>query len=261
VAATIALVIEAVLVVVLVVSVLGTTNIGDDAQELLKAAEQAMSSAGPGAQVDPNMVADILLQPAVLIAAFGLFGLAGPLAEELAKASGVAGRRPPTRYRAWFWGAAAGAGFGMTEAIALGGVLTTGWGAGMLVRAIAMVMHATMSGLAGLGWHAASIERRRGFGLFLLACAVGGHMAWNSLVLGSVVAGIASAAANMPALMGVASGAIFSLILLFFAIFLGFRVLARRLGEEEARARSVASGSEPDVPSAAATPPGDQAEG
>jgi hypothetical protein len=244
-AASVALVLEGVAVMVAIVALFGVANLSGDAQELVTAVERALESAGPGGAVDPAMVADVVLQPALFVAALGVFGVAGPLIEELAKASGVAVRRPPSRYRAWFWGTAAGAGFGVTESVALGSMLTAGWVAGILIRAIAMIMHAGMSGLAGLGWHAAVTEQRRGAGLALVLIAIVGHMAWNTLVLGSVVAGIASAAFEQPGLMGVASAAIFGLIGLFVAIFLGFRLISQRLGAEEARARAPAA-LEPD---------------
>jgi hypothetical protein len=240
-----AFLVEAIMVGAIAIGVIAFTDLERDVLQLLESFATAMESAGPGAQVDPGAVTAVLLEPLVLLSAFAVFGFGGPLAEELFKGAAALPRRPVTRYQAWFWGTAAGAGFGIVEAVTLGGLLTSGWIAGMLVRSVTMVMHATMSGAATLGWFAILQERRRTAGVVLLGAAIAGHMAWNSLVLGSVVAGVASALYSEPLLLTLASGFILALIALFVTIFLSFRVTAHKLGEEGARSGGLAGQTPP----------------
>ena len=146
--------------------------------------------------IDPNTVnalTALVLRPSFVLATFALFGMLGPGAEELAKVAGVALLRPRDRSRAFLIGAACGAGFGAVEALLLGAAgLGPTWAASMLVRVFSTLMHALLSGVAGVGWYYLAVERRWLAGVRNIAAAILGHAAWNSLVLAAVLGGIAS---------------------------------------------------------------------
>lgn len=148
----------------------------------------SLESAGQRA-LDPDVLRP-LLKPPLVLALFFIIGLVGPAVEELAKVLGIAIWPPTSLRQAWLQGAAIGAGFGLTEAIALGAAGGSMWPATMTVRASATLMHTTMSGLAGLGWFAAVRRRQAARGLVGLGGAIVGHGLWNTLVLGSALVGL-----------------------------------------------------------------------
>ncbi len=238
VAASFALVFEAFALTTAAVAVFAVATVQGWDQALIDSGTKLMESLEAGGALDPGLVSDLVLRPAVIIAAIGLLGIVGPIGEELAKVSGVWARRPTTRYRAWFWGAAAGAGFGMTEAIALGSMVLDAWVGGMVVRAAAMLMHATMAGLAGLGWHALFVERRLARGLSLVAAAAAGHMLWNTLVVAAALFALLASRDGRPLWGVAASGAGFGLVAVFTLVFFLFRRLSSRLGREAAAQRN-----------------------
>ncbi|MGI8553038.1 MAG: PrsW family glutamic-type intramembrane protease [Dehalococcoidia bacterium] len=112
--------------------------------------------------------------------------LLGPLIEEFSKGFGVRFLRSnrPSRYQAFVFGLASGAGFAVVEAVeygagALGEDLHRWWDT-MLLRGGSGALHALASGIVGLGWYQVfNGHRRRGAGLFLTAFGL--HGVWNGL--------------------------------------------------------------------------------
>lgn len=234
VATLIALAVEVVAVIVLVAGVVAVLQASGELPPLVAALEAVADELGRGGSPDLERLAAFALHPAIIAAAILLLGIVGPLAEEAAKSAGVAADRPASAARAWLWGVTAGAGFGLTEAISQGAFGLAAWPVSMTVRAVATLMHATMTGLAGLGWHAWLVEGRTSAGVARLGLAVAGHMCWNLLVLG---AALGAAAASRPASGGIEAApglASTALVLLFAAILAGFRQLSARYGEAAA---------------------------
>jgi hypothetical protein len=230
VAAGVALVVELALVVGLAALVFAALSVAPGGAATRDAIEAGLGQLVGGAP-DPEALARLLLEPAVLLPLAALLGLLGPLVEELAKLGGVALRAPTGAGRAWVLGVAAGAGFGVTEAVTQGAVAADAWAVGLAVRACATLMHATVSGVAALGWHALVVERRPGAGLARLALAVVAHAVWNGLVLSAVLAALWSAEGGPGWAAGLASAAAAAVAGLFAAILLGFRAIGRRLAE------------------------------
>ncbi len=224
-----ALVIEAMAVVAIAAAVFAVLAAQGDAASYTAAIQAAMESATTGASPDAASLSELLLRPVVLVAILGMLGAIGPIAEELVKLGGVALRRPASRHRAWSFGVTVGAGFGVTEAIALGSMALDDWVPSMLVRATAMLMHATTTGLAGLGLYLAVAEGRRGPGLGLVAIAMATHMLWNTLVVTSAAAGMAAAGGGPPWLVALSAAAVAGLVALFAAVLVTFRGVSRSL--------------------------------
>lgn len=112
--------------------------------------------------------------------------LLGPLIEEFSKGLGVRFLRSdrPSRYQAFIFGLASGAGFATVEAVEYGaGALSQNpnrWWDTMLLRGGSGSLHALASGIVGLAWYQVfQGQRKRGVGLFLIA--VGLHGTWNAL--------------------------------------------------------------------------------
>lgn len=181
------------------------------------------------------------LHPIAIAAVFAFFALVGPAIEELAKAAVVVVRRPATPARAWAWGTTTGAGFGIVEAVMFGamGASPAGWGVAMIARACATLMHATMTGLAVLGWQRAARGGDRRAGLGLVAAAIAGHGAWNGFVVTAVLATLGGAALDRPMLRAVGSFAGAAIVAGFAAIGLGFLRLSRSLAPEAEQAQAV----------------------
>ena len=112
--------------------------------------------------------------------------LLGPLIEEFSKGLGVRFLRSdrPSRYQAFIFGLASGAGFATVEAIEYGSLALSQdlnrWWDTMLLRGGSGSLHALASGIVGLAWYQVFQGRKvRGLGLFLIA--VGLHGTWNAL--------------------------------------------------------------------------------
>jgi hypothetical protein len=112
--------------------------------------------------------------------------LLGPLIEEFSKGLGVRFLRSdrPSRYQAFIFGLASGAGFATVEAVEYGaGALSQNlnrWWDTMLLRGGSGSLHALASGIVGLAWYQVFQGRKkRGLGLFLVAAGL--HGAWNAL--------------------------------------------------------------------------------
>ncbi len=203
---------------VIVALAMGSSASGRQTIEGLQALAQQLSEMGAfeAGDLDPSMIAP-LLHPAIVLGLFLMLALLGPLVEELAKLLGLILRPPSCRAQAWAWGVACGAGFGILESVFFGAYDLTAstWPAVILVRAVATVMHATMTGLAALGWYALRSEGRLLTGPVLIGLAVAGHGLWNGLALATGLFGLL----QRPVLAG---AALLALFLLWTAIFLGF---------------------------------------
>lgn len=115
-----------------------------------------------------------------------VIALIGPLNEEFWKSFGVRLLRDhrPSRYQAFLWGLASGAGFGMAEAHEYSASALFNspyrWWDTMLLRGGSSSLHALASGVAGIAWfHLFAGQKLRFAGLFLLS--VGIHSSWNAL--------------------------------------------------------------------------------
>lgn len=204
-----------------------------DGGELLTRLTAALGAAQRGETLDPA-TARLVLQPPIVLAVFLMFGLIGPIIEELAKLSGVVLARPRTAARAWVLGIGVGSGFGLLEALLFGilDLAPGAWMLAMIARACATLMHAYCTALAGRGWFALG-RGAPARGLGGLAAAIGIHGAWNALMLAAVFAALAAAPGAEGQLTGaalLASGAALALVLLFGAIFFGFLFGAARQG-------------------------------
>ena len=127
-----------------------------------------------------------LSQRALIVPLIAGIAVLGPLNEEFWKGFGVRllrGHRP-SRYRAFLWGLASGAGFGAAEVTEYGFAAFRSspyrWWDAALVRGAASSMHALASGIVGIAWFNAFAGRRLRFlGLYLTAVLL--HGSWNAL--------------------------------------------------------------------------------
>jgi hypothetical protein len=134
-------------------------------------------------------LARLILSPAALSAIALVFVVAAPLIEEFLKGLGVLllGYRLRGQAEALLWGVACGAGFAVGESLFNGSLALEGWGAVMLMRCGASLMHCTASGIVGLGWQQALVARRPWRLLAAFAASVGMHALWNAAAVGVAV--------------------------------------------------------------------------
>jgi RsiW-degrading membrane proteinase PrsW (M82 family) len=175
----------------------------------------------------------------VSVAIFGLFALAAPLIEELAKLLGVVlvmGRRATTLYGALVAGAFAGLGFATVES--LGYALSAGesWPLMLVLRVPSMLVHVTATAVAACGWY---LQRTRGgfalAGFYAFAVLI--HAAWNGSIVSIMLASASlTEAANPDALVVLSLLGVFGamgILLLGCAAWLV--LVARRLGRDAAQ--------------------------
>ena len=130
---------------------------------------------------DPVNLAQLVLSPAALTIIVVVFVILAPLIEEFLKGLGVLllGYRLRGQAEALLWGVACGAGFAIGESFFNGSIALEGWGAVMVMRWGASLMHCIASGVMGLGWHAALVERRPWRLLAAFGASTGIHALWN----------------------------------------------------------------------------------
>ncbi len=135
---------------------------------------------------DPANLAPLLLSPWVLTALVTIFVIIAPLIEEFLKGIGVPllGYRLRGQKEALVWGVACGAGFALGESLFNGSVALEGWGAVMIMRWGASLMHCVGSGIMGLGWYQALVGKRR----LRLVAACGASTAIHALWNGAAIA-------------------------------------------------------------------------
>jgi len=199
--------------------------------------------------IDMDAIAPLITHPGVLGAAFLMFAVLGPAAEETAKAFGISLIRSRTRPRAFLAGAACGAGFGITESLLIGAVSAGPmWGVVMLVRATSTLMHTAMGALGGLGWFALR-EGRTGAGVLRIGAAIGLHGMWNGLVLAAALGGLISGAGLAgDGLAGTAAGIAaaigpLALTLLLGSLLIGLLAAGDRAGREWAATAAAVAAS------------------
>ena len=255
-ATAIALVLEGVFLMLMALVV--TVGLSLDGGEALSGVREALGemSAGGG---DPEALLSALQTlvslPGVILAGYGIFALLGPAVEELAKLAGVILAAPRTRQGALLRGVAVGAGFGLVETVLLGasafGASPTavgaapqmaalspevGWPALMGMRAVTTTMHAACSGLAALGWHAMSEQRRLAAGALRVGLAILVHGLWNGLILTVLWSSVRWASSVSSALpegdplpLAISAVATAALIALAWTLLLGLRWMAGRI--------------------------------
>lgn len=139
---------------------------------------------------DPAFVQSLLNSPLVLIGAGLVIAVGAPLIEEFSKSVGaalLAARRSDlTPGVAFLWGAAAGAGFAITETMFNVAAVLPNWGGALALRSATAVVHCLAAGLMGLAWQAWFSGERRWRLPALYGLAVVIHGLWNA------VAGLAS---------------------------------------------------------------------
>ena len=130
---------------------------------------------------DPVNLAQLVLSPAALTIIVVVFVILAPLIEEFLKGLGVLllGYRLSGQAEALLWGVACGAGFAIGESFFNGSIALEGWGAVMVMRWGASLMHCIASGVMGLGWHGALVERRPWRLLAAFGASTGIHALWN----------------------------------------------------------------------------------
>ncbi len=138
---------------------------------------------------DPTNLAQLVLSPAVLTLIIAIFVIIAPLMEEFLKALGVLllGYRLRGEAQALLWGVACGAGFALSESLFNGSIALEGWAVVMLMRWGATLMHCVGSGLMGLGWHEAIVNRRPWRFLGAYGASAGIHALWNGAALGVAI--------------------------------------------------------------------------
>ena len=130
---------------------------------------------------DPVNLAQMVLSPAALTIIVVVFVILAPLIEEFLKGLGVLllGYRLRGQAEALLWGVACGAGFAIGESFFNGSIALEGWGAVMVMRWGASLMHCIASGIMGLGWHGALVDRRPWRLLAAFGASTGIHALWN----------------------------------------------------------------------------------
>ncbi len=211
-----ALVLEAILVVVLALLAIFGVSLRPGGPELLERLAQLLQSAPP--MEDAEAMLPVLLSPAVIAGVTAVVAGAVPLIEESIKTIGVPllAYRRPGMAAALLWGLAGGAGFALVE-----GLLNTagglqGWAMVILVRVGATLLHCVTGALMGLAWYWGLLRQRWWQALGLYGGSVAVHSFWNVLSVGiaflSAGAGAPEAAAPVPVLAGLSLGLMLALV-------------------------------------------------
>jgi hypothetical protein len=197
-----------------------------------------------------EMFGPFLSSPLALLSGLLVIAVIVPLIEELTKSLAVpvvkwAGR-PLTRLDAFLLGAACGAGFTLIEGITNGAMALAqpqGWATAMTARSGVAVIHVLASALAGLGWHAALVERNWRRGIALILGAVTLHGVWNGGALIVAWLGLRSAgrSATLDAIAGnlVAFVIVAGMGLVFLASLIALWALPGRLAGRDAQVAPV----------------------
>ncbi len=185
---------------------------------------------------DPASLSELLLSPPIAVSIILVVVVVAPLIEELAKVLGVMAMsyRRPIPARAFVWGVAAGAGFGLVENLLNTITGLEIWALVIVMRVGATLMHCLSSGLVGLGWQSFRAEGRLGKLLQAYGLGVLIHAAWNGAVVtiaGSALMATSPASSEMMESVGgwLVIGALLFLLFLAAAITIAFVGLTYRL--------------------------------
>jgi len=232
-----AIVVEIALAGFLVLVALGLGLMPGGLEGLESLAEQLEA---PSFLYSPDQLSS-LLSPAVIAIALTFVAVVTPLIEETTKTLGIAlagwWARPSPR-RAFLQGVASGAGFALAENLLNGGLIGPLWGAGVLSRVGATLMHCGASGLVGWGLGSFWAQKRIGRLILGFVGALALHGAWNGLAVGAAVGGVVAAGgAESPTTTAIASlvTGLLLLVLIFLAsaALLGMLRLGRILARPE----------------------------
>jgi RsiW-degrading membrane proteinase PrsW (M82 family) len=176
------------LIVVLMISFLVALTPGG----LDRLMELSLKLQDPGWVEDSANVANLLLSPWALTGIVSIFVIIAPLIEEFLKGLGILllallAYRLPGRSEALLWGVACGAGFALGESLFNGSIALEGWGAVMIVRFGASLMHCVASGVMGLGWYQGLVKRRPLRLLAAYGASAGIHALWNGAAIAVAV--------------------------------------------------------------------------
>ncbi len=154
--------------------------------------ELSLKLQDPGWVEDSANVAKLLLSPWALTTIVAMFVIIAPLIEEFIKGLGILllallAYRLPGHAEALLWGVACGAGFALGESLFNGSIALEGWGAVMIVRFGASLMHCVASGVMGLGWYQALVKRRPLRLLAAYGTSAGIHALWNGAAIAVAV--------------------------------------------------------------------------
>jgi hypothetical protein len=174
-----ALVAELIVILVVVIAVAVVVVLTPGGIETLVDLSQSLQD--PSWIEDPVNLAQMVLSPAALTIIVVVFVILAPLIEEFLKGLGVLllGYRLRGQAEALLWGVACGAGFAIGESFFNGSIALEGWGAVMVMRWGASLMHCIASGMMGLGWHGALVDRRPWRLLAAFGASTGIHALWN----------------------------------------------------------------------------------
>ena len=174
-----------ILAVVIVISIVVALTPGG----LESLMDLAASLQDPAWLENPDNLAQLVLSPTALTGIVVVFVIMAPLIEEFFKGLGVLllGFRLRGQTQALLWGVACGAGFAVGESLFNGSIALDGWGAVMLLRAGASLMHCVASGFMGLGWHQALVDRRPWRLLAAYGASTLIHALWNAAAVSVAV--------------------------------------------------------------------------
>ncbi|HEX9114963.1 MAG TPA: PrsW family glutamic-type intramembrane protease [Anaerolineae bacterium] len=180
----------------------------------------------PGRIPDFSQFSGIASSPVVIGAILAGLGFFVPLIEESAKSLAVpivalTGRRL-SRLDGFLLGAASGAGFTLLEGILNGSLALAdprSWWFAMLLRSGTAALHCLATGLGGLAWQQALVERRGWRAGALALAALGVHGAWNVMATFSALLGLAGAGGSALALRTAAQvAAAFAMALIWLGV-------------------------------------------
>ena len=183
-ATALALVIEAILIVLLALAAALVVALTPGGAARLDALASQLSQ--PGILRDPVFLQSLLNSPLVLIGGGLVVAVVAPLIEEFAKSVGVlllgVARGSLRPAEAFLWGVAAGAGFAITETMFNTiSALPASWSGSLLLRAATAMLHCLCAGLMGLAWQAWFSGERRWRLAAYYALAVAIHGLWNAV--------------------------------------------------------------------------------
>ncbi|MGB3906134.1 MAG: PrsW family glutamic-type intramembrane protease, partial [Anaerolineae bacterium] len=177
------------IVVLLVVGVVISFIVALSPRGIERLMELSLNLQDPAWVEDPTNLAELVLSPAVLTLIVVIVVIIAPLIEEFLKGLGVLllGYRLRGEAEALLWGVACGAGFALGESLFNGSIVLEGWGAVMIMRWGASLMHCVGSGMMGLGWHEALVKRRPLRLLAAYGASTAIHALWNGAALAVAV--------------------------------------------------------------------------